>query len=107
MTDANYALTPSSTGSLHGHVDLDFASQLSGLHPDMILEFVRARLVTARVDAAGNPHFDNRAIYRLRQIEHLRQEQRTGMRMIRLIIQLLDRAERAERELRHLRDRML
>lgn len=107
MTNANYALTPSSSEGLHGYVDLDFASQLSGLHPDMILELARAQLVTVRADAAGNPRFDNQAIYRLRQIERLRQEQRAGMRMIRLIIQLLDRTERAERELRHLRERML
>ena len=107
MSNGNYTLIPTFSEVSRGFVDLASASELSGMHPEMIIEVTRANIVlVARRDRAGNPYFDDEAIYRLRQIEHLRSEQRAHMRTIRLIMELLDRAESAERELRWLRDRM-
>ena len=87
--------------------DLRSTGKLSGMHPEMVLEFVRAELVSvAREDMSGNPFFDEGAIYRLRQIEYLRTKQQAHLRTIRLIMRLLDRVDAAEMELRHLRDRI-
>jgi DNA-binding transcriptional MerR regulator len=107
MTKITYTIVPTRTGSAGGFVDLDMASELSGVHPEMILEFTRARMVSvSRQDESGNPYFDDEAIYRLRHIEHLRNQEGVQMRTIRLILDLMDRAEAAERELRWLRERM-
>lgn len=96
-----------STEVSHGLIDLDAASELSGMHPEMIEEVARAELiVVSHHDRSGNPYFDDKAIYRLRQIERLRNEHRAHMRTIRLIVQLLDRTEAAEYELRRLRERL-
>jgi len=39
-------------------VDLRSAGKLSGMHPDMVLEFARAELIAvAEEDRAGNPYF--------------------------------------------------
>ena len=89
------------------YVSLQNASELSGMHPEMILEVIRGKLIrTVHEDDRGNLFFDAEAIYRLRQIEYLRTQQQTHMRTIRMIIQLLDRAEAAEKELRWLRQRV-
>jgi len=96
---------------------LDAASKLTGMHPQMVIEFVRASLVVPSSTSrpAGDPDaesepaapaFDAAALYRLRQIEHLRTHHQAHLRTIRLVLGLLDRAEAAERELRHLRDRI-
>ncbi len=107
MSKISYTIIPSYGDISRGFVDLDAASELSGMHPEMILEVARARMVViSRKDREGNPYFDDEAIYRLRQIEHLRLEQRAHLRTIRLIMQLMDRAEAAEREVRWLRDRV-
>jgi DNA-binding transcriptional MerR regulator len=106
MNDDNCPLIPTCYRVTSSFIDLDSASQLSGMHPEMILEFTRAELVAiAHIDRGGNPYFDDEAIFRLRQIEHLRSSQRTHLRTIRLILHLTDRVESAERELRGLRDR--
>jgi DNA-binding transcriptional MerR regulator len=102
-----YTIVPTYSETSRGFVDLEMASQLSGMHPEMILEVTRAQLVViSRQDRSGNPYFDDEAIYRLRQIEELRMKQRMQMRTVRLIMQLRDRAEAAEREVRWLRERM-
>jgi DNA-binding transcriptional MerR regulator len=106
MKDEYYSMVPYLHVS-HGFIDLKAASDLSGMHPEMILEFTRAQLVlVARKDRSGNPYFDDEGVYRLRQIEHLRHDQQAHLRTIRLVIQLMERAETAERELRNLRDRL-
>ena len=107
MTESDHTLIPTYSEVSRGFVDLASASELSGMHPEMIIEVTRANLVlVARKDRAGNPYFDDEAIYRLRRIEHLRSEQRAHMRTIRLIMELMDRAESAERQLRWLRERI-
>ncbi len=107
MSKTKLTIIPTQSEASPGFVDLDAASRLSGMHPEMILEVTRARLVVvAHKDREGNPYFDDAAIYRLRQIEHLRNQQRVQMRTIRLIIQLMDRAESAEREVRWLREQI-
>ena len=82
------------------------ASELSGMHPEMILEFVRADLVhvTSR-DRSGAPVFREHDIARLRQIELLRSADRVSLRTIRHLMKLEDRLDAAERELRILRGR--
>lgn len=84
-------------------VDLDTASELSGLHPDLILEFARAEWIVCQ-NPENDPRFDDQAIYRLRQIEFLRQSHGITMRTVRMIVDLQHRAERAEQELRRLRE---
>ena len=107
MTKMTYTIVPTRSGTTGGFVDLEAASELSGVHPEMILEFARARMVTVSwQDRSGNPYFDDEAIYRLRQIEHLRNQERMQMRTVRLILELMDRTETAERELRWLRERL-
>ena len=106
-TDDNSMVPVYHGGPMQEFIDLESASRLSGMHPVMILEFVRAELVeAARVDREGNPCFDEEAIFRLRQIEHMRTRQGAHLSTIRLVIRLIDRAESAERELRRLRNRM-
>ena len=107
MTKITYTIVPTQTGNTDGVVDLEMASELSGVHPEMILELTRARMVSVSwQDRSGNPYFDDEAIYRLRQIDRLRTRERVQMRTIRLILELMDRAETAERELRWLRERV-
>lgn len=89
------------------YFDLRAAAELSGMHPEMILEFHRARVVAvAGSDATGDPRFDLRGILRLRQIEALRHECQMSLRAIRLVMGLMDRLESAESELRQLRERV-
>jgi hypothetical protein len=97
----------SRSGPVAGEVyDLATAAELSGMHPGMILELGQARVVTViQGDDSATPLFDTRAIYRLRQIEVLREERALSMRSVRFVVELIDRLEAAERELRSLRER--
>jgi hypothetical protein len=85
--------------------DLDAAAELSGMHPEMILEFCRADVVALRHHGA-DPKFDNRGIHRLRLIETLRQERGMSLRSIRFVVELMERLDAAETELRVLRERV-
>ena len=90
-----------------GVFDLERASDLSGLHPEMILEFIRAGLVHVRKpEPAGDPQFDEVGITRLRQIERMRRKERMSLRTLCLILHLLDRIEELDGELRLLRERI-
>ncbi|MEM7143781.1 MAG: chaperone modulator CbpM [Verrucomicrobiota bacterium] len=88
--------------------NLETAAELTGVHPDMILEFTRAHLVPSAQsgDTPDTFLFDERAIYRLRQIESLRQRHHTNLRVIRYITQLLDRLDETEQELQLLREQL-
>ena len=104
MTYHRLPIVPLQLRSSGGFIDLKAASQSSGMHPEMILEFVRCELVViARKDRQGLPYFDEPSIYRLRQIQYLREIQKAHLNTIRLVLRLLDRAETAERELGSLR----
>jgi len=86
--------------------DLETAAELCGLHPGIILELVRSRVVAhLSEDSPDSPRFDARAIYRLRQIEVLREERTLNMHSVRFVISLIERLENAERELRELREK--
>ena len=85
--------------------DLETAAELSGMHPEMILEFCRAHVVALRRHG-DQPQFDNLGIHRLRQIEILRQERSMSLRSIRFVMELMERLDSAERELRTLRERV-
>jgi DNA-binding transcriptional MerR regulator len=88
-------------------ISLQRAAELSGMHPEMILEFTRAEIVhTAGREPDGSPCFDETEIVRLRQIEHLRGDEGVSLRTIRHILALLDRLEAAEHELHLLRERL-
>lgn len=85
---------------------LDQAAELCGLHPEMILEFVRAELVQVAGPQHGTPpRFDQTAIIRLRHIATLRHEH-VSLRTVRYIIHLLDRLDATDRELHNLRERL-
>ena len=84
---------------------LDEAAALSGLHPEMIEEFIRGQLVTAYKTPEGDIYFDQSGIARLRQLEYLREHEQTSLRMMRYITTLLDGLESREREIRELRER--
>ena len=86
---------------------LERAAELSGMHPEMILEFTRAEIVrTVGENPDGSPRFDESEILRLRQIEYLRTDEGVSLRTIRYILSILDRLEAAEHELRLLRERL-
>jgi DNA-binding transcriptional MerR regulator len=88
--------------------DLDTTAELTGVHRDLILEFTRAEFLPTvrRGDDESILQFDEHAIYRLRQIESLRQRHHTSLRVIRDILRLLDRLEDAELEVRRLREQL-
>ena len=88
--------------------DLDTTAELTGVHRDLILEFTRADLLsTVRAGEDESVwQFDERAIYRLRQIDSLRQRHHTSLRVIRDILRLLDRLEDTEMEVRRLREQL-
>lgn len=98
------SIPPAATGA-DEIFDLEAAAELSGMHPEMILEFCRAHLVALR-HQGDNPKFDNRGIYRLRLIETLRQERSMSLRSIRFVVELMERLDSTERELRALRERV-
>ena len=88
--------------------DLEAAAELSGLHPGIILELVRSRVLTRiHKRSEDSPCFDARAIYRLRQIGVLREERTLSMHSVRFVIDLIERLEAAELELRALREKSL
>lgn len=86
--------------------DLDETARLTGLHPEMIEEFLRARLVRGFQGRAGGLFFDQAGIARLRHIAYLRDHENTSLRTLRYIVTLLDNLEAQEREIRMLRERL-
>ncbi len=85
--------------------DLEAASQLTGMHPDLIQEFVNGRLAPiAGTNPEGLPLFAEDGICRLRILEDLRCREKLSLRMIRAFCHLMDRLERAEAEIRFLRN---
>ncbi|MCW1916214.1 hypothetical protein OJ996_21670 [Luteolibacter sp. GHJ8] len=85
--------------------DLERAAELCDMHPEMILEYARAQVVSL-VREGELYHLDSRAIHRLRQIAVLREERGMSLRSIRFVMELLERLDSAEHELRVLRDRL-
>ncbi len=87
-------------------IDLDEAAALSGLHPEMIEEFLRGALIHGFKDPHGNIYFDQTAVSRLRKIAQLQQREHASLRTIRYITGLLDSLDARERELRSLREQL-
>ncbi|MGJ8697065.1 MAG: chaperone modulator CbpM [Verrucomicrobiaceae bacterium] len=85
---------------------LSEAAEITGLHPEMIEEFLRGSLVHAFKDSAGVIFFDPSGITRLRQLAHLRQHEQISLRMTRYIASLLDSLEAREQELHTLREQL-
>ena len=86
--------------------ELDEAARLSGMHPEMIEIFLRARIVSSKPDSNGVPRIDPDGIDRLCQIQHMRKQGRPVLRNIRLVCSLTDQLARTERELRELRNQL-
>ena len=85
--------------------DIDTASQLTGIHPELINEYENGRLVQrSGSDGAGEPLFDESGICRLRILSDLRDREKLSLRMMRVVCQLMNRLERAESEIRFLRN---
>ena len=110
MPSSRYTLvryTEGTSGEAH-FFDLTTTAELTGVHPDLILELTRANLVPSALagDDDDSWRFDERAIFRLRQIESLRQRHHTNLRVIRYITQLLDRLDETEQELHLLREQL-
>lgn len=105
-SDSTYPLAGPQASGEKGF-DLDTAAELSGMHPEMILEFHRSGVVARTGSADGSAlRFGVRDVLRLRQIEALRHEGQMSVRAIRLVVTLMDRLESAEAELRVLRERV-
>lgn len=85
--------------------DLARAAELCGMHPEMILEYARAHVVTLAREG-DLYHLDSHAIHRLRQIAVLREERGMSLRSIRFVMELIGRLEAAEQELRVLREKV-
>jgi hypothetical protein len=86
--------------------ELDEAARLSGMHPEMIEVFLRARIVSSKLDDNGVPRIAPDGIERLCQIQHMRKQGRPVLRNIRLIFSLTDRLAKTECELRQLRSQL-
>ena len=90
----------------HDLFDIDTVSNLVGIHPEMITEFTRGKLVACcGTDQTGKLLFDEAGLCRLRLLSDLRLREKLSLRMIRSICHLMDRLARAEDEVRHLRNR--
>ncbi len=87
-------------------VKLSDASDLCGLHPGMIEEFLRGGLVSAFSCEEHIVYFDHAGLTRLRQISHFLHHEHASLRTIRYILGLLDTLDSREQELRELRDRL-
>jgi hypothetical protein len=86
--------------------DLEEAAELCDLHPEMIEEFLRGRLVHAFKNKQGDIYFDSSGVSRLRHIAYLREHEQIKFRTIRYITSLLDSLEAREKELYELRERL-
>ncbi len=86
--------------------DLDGASRLSGMHPEMIEVFLRAGIVRSETDGNGIPCIDPNGIERLCQIQRIRRQGRPVLRNIRLIFSLADQLAETRNELSELRNRL-
>ena len=85
--------------------DVYSASELTGIHPDIIQEFEHGKFVErSGADNDGSPLFDESGICRLRILSDLREREKLSLRMIRVFCQLMDQLERAESEVRELRN---
>lgn len=85
--------------------DIEDAAALTGIHPDLIREYLRGRLVSCRdLDPNGWPLFDESGICRLRLLHELREREKLSLRMMRIFCSLADRLERSEEEIRRLRN---
>ena len=86
--------------------NLEEAAELCDLHPEMIEEFLRGKLVHAFENNQGNIYFDSSGVSRLRQIAYLREHEQVKFRTIRYITSLLDSLAAREKELHELRERL-
>lgn len=86
--------------------DLDGASRISGMHPEMIEVFLRSGIVRAEADGNGGICIDPDGIERLCRIQSMRRQGRPVLRNIRLVFSLTDQLAEARNELRDLRNRL-
>lgn len=84
--------------------EINEASRLSGMHPEMIDVFLRAGIVRSEVDGNGVHYIGPEGIERLFQIQRMRKQRRPVLRNIRLVCSLTDRLIKTERELQELQN---
>lgn len=83
---------------------LEAASQLTGVHPEMLRYYCRIGLLGARrEETAGNPTFDNALLDEIGRIEHYRRNLGVNRRALPLICQLWRECERQQIDLFFLR----
>ena len=106
LADMDYQLSriTQARGERVTFITLVEAADQSGLHPEMVEEFLRGRLVTAFCNEAGEVLFDQNGVFRLRQIAHFRLQKHTDLKTLRFITSLLDALEARELENRRLRE---
>ena len=92
----------------HGRVlySLDAASQLTGVHPDMLRHYCRSGLLgEARAAVDAELTFDDDALYEIRRIEHFRRHHGVNLRALPVVCALSHEVDRLLAEVRFLRNR--
>jgi DNA-binding transcriptional MerR regulator len=90
-----YDVDPDATYSI------DLVAELTGVSSRTILHYQEEGLIVPAATSQGEPpHFDDDALRRLRQIEHLRTECGLSLANLKLILGLLDEIDRLRGELR-------
>jgi DNA-binding transcriptional MerR regulator len=101
----NYGLTVSHfTEAGRAAYSLEAASNLTGVHPDMLRYYCRAGLLGDYYAALTvDPTFDDDALYEVRRIEHYRRDQGVNLHALPVICALQREVEQLRAELRFLR----
>ena len=85
---------------------LAVASQLTGVHSDLLMHYCRTGLLgEARRAVDAESAFDDDALYEVRRIEHFRQHHGVNLSALPLVCNLSREIERLHAELRLLRAR--
>jgi chaperone modulatory protein CbpM len=72
----------------------------SGLHPDMVVQWVRLGLIDAVYDLGGKPYLEPSQLARVARIQRLRSSLSINYAALGLVLDLLDRIDTLEAALR-------
>ncbi len=87
------------------YYSLDVASELAGVHPELVRYYWRRGFFNSTRPGAGpDPLFDDDALYELRRIEHYRLHYGVSRRALPLVCRLLREVARLETEVRFFKD---
>lgn len=93
------ACVPAGTPVLYS---LAAAAELTGVHPEVLRHYCRLGLLGAH-RSAGEPTFDDNALYEVRRIEHYRRHHGVTLQALPLFCGLSREVERLQAEVRFLR----